>query len=475
MRTFRNIFRPRGPKSTASMTFECGRGRMWLDERGERLRTRLTSERGDTLIEVLISAVLVALIVVGTLTGLDSTNRATALQRARSQASALAEQNEEQLRSEPVAQLSELSKTHEARLREVTENGTLYDITSTAQYISDKTATASCNSTTPSADYIQTTTKVTWPAMGISKPVVETSIVSPPADSALIAQVLGASGEPVPGMNVTSTGPSSVSATTSSNGCAILAVLPGQYTLNVNRASYVDQNGYENSNEDSFYNSSFYVVAENTAKKQFEFAPAGEMAISFENPVSKLKVSGETFLAGNTGMSSPAYKVFGEVGKSATTVLSGKKLFPFVGAYSVYAGSCPADAPSVYGQTNPALKVPAISPTAEATVPLPPVSGIIVNKGTALKPGLALEGAEGTLVDTGCKAEGITVKRSFKTSAIGTLGYPGLPYGNYELCVTATIEGKPRKLTKPVEIHSPSGAEAKTLYLGEGEEKLGCP
>ncbi len=51
---------------------------------------------------MLVSALLVGLIVVGTFSGLNSTNRATSLDRARSQADALAEHDEEQLRSEPI-------------------------------------------------------------------------------------------------------------------------------------------------------------------------------------------------------------------------------------------------------------------------------------------------------------------------------------------------------------------------------------
>src|SRR5580700_12128098 len=80
------------------------------------------SERGDTLIEVLISAVLIALIVVGTLTGLDSTNKATARDRARSQADALAEHAEEQLRSEPINKLAALTESRPLT-ETVTENG----------------------------------------------------------------------------------------------------------------------------------------------------------------------------------------------------------------------------------------------------------------------------------------------------------------------------------------------------------------
>ena len=61
-------------------------------------RRSLASEAGDTLIEVLASAVLVALIVVAMFNGFDSASRASAGERSRAQADALAQQAEDQLR-----------------------------------------------------------------------------------------------------------------------------------------------------------------------------------------------------------------------------------------------------------------------------------------------------------------------------------------------------------------------------------------
>src|ERR1700733_4994281 len=98
----------------------------------------MADEAGDTLIEVLISAVLIALIVAATTFGLNSTNHATAYDRARSQADALAQQTEDELRSEPVEKLSELDRT-----QVVTEGKTKYTITSTSTYIADASATSS--------------------------------------------------------------------------------------------------------------------------------------------------------------------------------------------------------------------------------------------------------------------------------------------------------------------------------------------
>jgi Tfp pilus assembly protein PilV len=439
----------------------------------------LGGEAGDTLIEVLISALVIVLVVVATLTALNNANGATSLDRDRSQADALAQQDEEELRSQPVAKLSELSKTHEVLLREVTTGGTNFTIKSTAQYISDKTATTSCTSTTPNADYIETTSTVTWVSLKEGKPVVESGIISPPAGSALIVQVTGAAGEAVSGMSVEATGPTSISTTTSSDGCAILAVLPGEYKLNVSRTGYVDQNGYANSSEDSMSNTPVYVVAETTVKKSYEFAPAGELSVSFENPSTKAAIQGDTALAFNTSMTSPSFTAFGELGKPETTIATtAKKLFPFSSPYTAYAGTCPADAPTANGQSaNPApILVPAGS-RASITVPLPPIN-ISVRSGTQAgtgKEGSLLSGAEGTIVDTGCESEGIKSKRSFKTNSEGKVPYPGLPYGTYSLCVTATISGKHRKSTTEVVNDLTTGPPATTIYLGAGKEESSCP
>jgi Tfp pilus assembly protein PilV len=396
------------------------------------------SQVGDTLIEVIASALILGVIVVGTLTGLNSANRETSLDRARSQADALAQQEEDQLRSEPVAKLSELSSTHEVVEHEVDASGTNYTITSTAQYISDTTATSSCNSTTPQADYIETTSRVTWPWIGAGKPVVETSIISPPPDSAVIVRVTNASGEAVPGMAVTAAGPSNVSDETSADGCAILGVLPGEYSLNVSKAGYVDQNGFLNSHEDPISNAPFYVVAENTVKVPYEFAQAGALAVSYQNASTKEAAVGDSFVAANNGMN-PALRTFpGTVGTYTATTTSPTTVFPFTNTYSVYAGTCEADNPHVVNAANAEPSTVLVPPgkTAAATVGLPPVN-IQVMSGTAAgstHEGTPVVGAPGVIVDKGCS----NTTRSFLTGAGGVLPHPDLPYGKYLLCIEAT-------------------------------------
>jgi Tfp pilus assembly protein PilV len=391
------------------------------------------SERGDTLIEVLVSALLIAVITAATLFGLDSTNRATAIDRARSQADALAQQDEEQLRSEPVSKLSELNRSYKVvQGRTSHGSGTTYTITSTSQYVSDATATASCTSSKPTANYLLTTSKVTWPSMGNTKPVSETSIISPPVSSSLIGQVTN-SGTAVSGATVRATGPSpettANSVETSVNGCGILALSPGNYALNVSKPGYVTENWYENTSEDAHYPPNVYLVAASSTKKGFNLAPAGKLEVKFSGSTP---AEGDSFVAFNSNMTT--FRLTGTVGTYATAVTA-PKVFP--AEYTVYAGICEADKPSALKVGNPEvtkLKVPA-SGSVTTTVVQPPVK-IKVMTGTG--PGASTEGTvvttgTGYTRDTGCN----NAQRSFASTPLGALPRPGLPYGKYTMCVAA--------------------------------------
>jgi Tfp pilus assembly protein PilV len=428
-------------------------------------------ERGDTLIEVLVAAVVVVLVVTATITGLNSANRATAQQRARSQADLLAQQDEAEFRSFPISRLSEYSKNHEVDIQTVKNGDTEFKITSTAEYINDNTATSSCTSSSAStsaaaADYIETRSEVTWKGEGkTSKPVVETGLVSPPPDSAVIAEVLGAAGEPVPNMLVETAGTTSTTAETSTDGCAIVAVSPGEYKLNVSRLNYVDQNGYPNSDEDPVYNSSFYLVAENTVKRSFQFAPGGEVAVKFSAKTlagfQPPPQEGDSFVIYNSGMT--AFRKFGTPETYKEEVLSPKTIFPFTSKYIVYAGTCEADMPTLNGQaSNPEVAVSGWLKS-HVTVPLAPID-LVVREGTKSAPGALMSGATVTLEDTGCGT-----MRKTTTNLNGELPHPGMPFGTYKLCVSGTVGGTVRRyLNSTLAADSETGTEEK-VYLGEGE------
>jgi Tfp pilus assembly protein PilV len=426
----------------------------------------LASDAGDTLIEVVISAAIISLVVIAVLFGLDSTNRATSSSRARSQADALAQQDEERLRSEPIKKLSEVEHT-ETRI----VGATTYTIKTTSEYIADATSTASCTSSVAKADYLKTISKVTWPSMGAGGEVIETGVISPPADSALIVQV-EESGTPLAGATVVAAGPApSASAhelETSINGCAIFALSPGEYSINVSKTGYVDPNGYANTSYDKSTTQTVYLPAETTSKEGYNLGLAGKLKVSFTEGSPPVASQGDSFVAYTTGMTEPRpLPEPSTVGTYSSTIETSSSIFPFPTTYTVYAGTCAADLPTKNGQSsNPEIVVPP-GKVGEATVALAPINvKVLEAKGLPEK---VISGATVLLEDTGCK----TV-RKLTTTAAGALSHPGMPFGQYSLCVTAVIAGKPREYTEPVSNNSASGVTAPTIYLAEGKEGSVC-
>lgn len=431
------------------------------------VRSPMAAEEGDTLIEVVISVALISMVVIAVLFGLDSTNRATSASRARSQADVLAQEDEEQLRSEPVRRLDEIERTKEVKL-----GSTTYTVKTTSKYIADATSTASCTSSVAKADYLKTISTVTWPSMGPGGGVIETGVISPPADSALIVQVEEA-GAPLAGAQVDAIGPapsaSKYELETSANGCAILALSPGEYTINASKTGYVDPNGYVNTDADSSVTQSVYLPAETTLKEGYNLGLAGKVKVKFSN-VSE-PTEGDSFVIYNTGMSS--YRTFPEpstVGTYKPTIESPATVFPFTTNYTVYAGTCEADLPTRNGQgSNPEVLVPP-GKTGEATVPLASIN-VKVLEGKAL-PEKPVQKAVVTLEDTGCN----TV-RKLETTSAGTLSRPGMPFGTYSLCVSATVGAEKRRYTQAgLANNNVSGTPVQTVYLGEAEKSsAGCP
>jgi hypothetical protein len=424
-------------------------------------RGSLASEAGDTLIEVLISALLVGLIVVATLTGFNVTAGASASERARAQADALAQQAEERLRSLPLARLEALQV--EPIKEEITQNGAKYTIVSTAEYHIEE-GTSSCNSSSTNAGYYRTSSTVTGPWQSAKSPVVETGIISPPPGSALLIQVVNNAGEGAGGMTVTATGPTPESTvhtlTTTSNGCAVFAVKPGEYTINVSRAGYVDQNWYKESKEDPHTVHSVYLTAESSAKEEYRFDRAGTLEVEFETESENL--GGDSFTAVNSQMATPAFRAIPSPSTPetyATKIVSPAEVFPFTGKneYSVYAGTCEANNPvEVNAKNTPAPTVSVSGGTGKVTVPEPPIN-IRVMSGTkaGAEEGVPVEHASATLQERekaeGEKpeGEGCKVTRELKTTTKGVLSHPGMPYGEYKLCVTGGNAGGVNKEKSP--------------------------
>jgi len=414
-------------------------GRISTARAGERprlARLRAGSQDGFLLIEVMVSALLVGLIMIAMFNGFDVANRATADERAHAQADVLAQQDEDRLRGFQISELSAFHETRTVTYKEGTGTGTVYTITSKAQFISDATGTESCTAGAASADYIQTTSEVTWPALKARQPVVETGLIAPHLGGSLLVKVLDANGKGVSGMTVKATGPSPSTnvetGTTGANGCVIFgSVEPGEYKVTTFQTGYVEKNG---NSEQPTSEQVATVTNGSTTTKSFEFAQAGELEVSFTGATP---AEGDTFVAFNTGLTT--FRPFGAAEAYKSTLLSGlpKTIFPFSSNYTVYAGKCESDNPETINKVivdSSVLVTP--GSTAKVSVTVPPVNIQVMSGKSSVSPGLAIENATVKVTDTGCG----TV-RSFKTNAGGSLPRPGLPFAKYSLCVTGGASG----------------------------------
>src|SRR3954449_12123823 len=90
------------------------------------------SESGFALIEVIVSAAVLAIVSLAVLSGIDAANGASAREKARAVASNLAEQDQERLRAMSVATLDTLPQTSQVK-----GDGVSYTIKSEAKWITD--------------------------------------------------------------------------------------------------------------------------------------------------------------------------------------------------------------------------------------------------------------------------------------------------------------------------------------------------
>src|SRR5579862_5201507 len=101
----------------------------------------LAPEHGDTLIEMMVAAIMVALVAGATLTGYAQVAHMTSTQRHRVEADSLAELDQARLRGLTISQLAGAQGN---RAVSETVDGETYTITSRSQYVSGTTAAMSC-------------------------------------------------------------------------------------------------------------------------------------------------------------------------------------------------------------------------------------------------------------------------------------------------------------------------------------------
>ena len=116
------------------------------DDVGVGIRIR-HDDSGFSLIEVLVSALILAIAATGVFEGFDVASRASGRNRARSSAATLAEQDQERLRAMPVSALDGLDSARDVKVCTGSSGGCItYHVHSQSEWVADAGSGASCTS-----------------------------------------------------------------------------------------------------------------------------------------------------------------------------------------------------------------------------------------------------------------------------------------------------------------------------------------
>src|SRR4051795_13558492 len=177
-------------------------------------RLRLRAQGGFALIEVVVSAALLLVVAGGVLAGIEGPSNISGKNENRSQATDLAQQDQERMRSMSFTSLVGYTATTPVTVGNVT-----YSRNSTAIWIRDNNDPDSCNTQANSTggDYLKITSRVTPPSNG--RPVqIDSIMAAPPGPSStkgtLAGMVTDQANQGVTSLPVTIAGPSNMTVST---------------------------------------------------------------------------------------------------------------------------------------------------------------------------------------------------------------------------------------------------------------------
>jgi Tfp pilus assembly protein PilV len=388
------------------------------------------AQEGFGLIEVMVSALLMTLLATGLYTGFDGASTASANNRSRTIASALAQQDQERLRA---FQTTDLGNLHTSQTIAVA--GVAYTVASNADWVSDSSGTSSCTNASGTANYLQITSTVTWAAMGGIAPVTEESLLAPPNNSYgstlgnLAVQLTDHAGNPVTGAQVTLGAPANVTEGMNSLGCAVFAYTAvGSYPVSASQTGYVDPSGATTASQTAT------VAAASTSIVSLSYDLAASIAVSFDTKVGAAAAQPAQALAvtaSNSSLAAPGTRIFDPVGSTPQSTITATGLYPFTGAYGFYAGICKSDDPTTYSanyySTNPGAVALTPGQAASVTVREPAINIAVTRSGAALNGAHVIVKP---LVVNGC----VETYAAQLTNSTGALPAPGFPFGNYTVC-----------------------------------------
>jgi Tfp pilus assembly protein PilV len=454
---------------------------------GSRARKTPSGEDGFIIIEVLVSALILAIVAGAVLTLIATTSHSAAATRNHSTAYGLAQGDQARLRTLPISALKILGAGKVVSEPKV--NGTQFKVVSKAFFVNDKSQTASCTEQNASTDYVEITSTVSSTAM--PNAVALQSIISPSSGSidsthgSLVFQANNAVGEGVSKVAITASGPTTVSGETEATGCATFADIPsGNYKVTATAGGLITPEG-----SSTFVKEQVGAPNGGTQQVPIYFDRAGIVTPTFKylEPKTGLLTLApmDTMELFNSENGSKTLTFGTQNLTTRSSTLTDESVYPFKTKYAVYAGSCTANNPDPEGKelNGEAIAKLAVTGggTSIATIRVPALN-LTVNTSS----GTAVKGAKVILSDANCSG----VKREYTTNEIGhivnslsevatkTTEAVGLPFGTYNICVSATISGQTRRVeatgASAVIVKNLTTAAAKTLALPSSGSSSSC-
>jgi Tfp pilus assembly protein PilV len=405
----------------------------------DRLHDLRFRQDGAVLMEVLFSTLVVAMATAAVLKGVEGSVNTATLNRERSVAAQLAEQDQERMRSYKATSLDGYSDT-----RTVTVKGINYTVDSSTQWIYDSSGTKSCTSDTSQASYLKLMSTVT-PKLG--KPVSATSLLTPPNGTysndkgSLAVMITDRNGTGRPNIPVSING-QGVSETDNTNdsGCANFYYIPvGNYTVTPSAPGLVDRTGSASPTITSG------VVGGASTLATIELDVPVAINVSFDTKQGTFAAQparAQYVRLASSGLASPGY-LAQSLGTFPTTnnTFNFSSLYPFTSGFAFYGGdggSCDKNNPTVWNSSYSANTV-AVTPgsTYNVTARLPAIWIKVQNSGTNLA------NADVRITPTDANCTGITYPLQLTTATTATppaaLPNPGFPWGNYTVCADNSI------------------------------------
>lgn len=422
-------------------------------------RLRISDDRGFAMVEAIVAAMLLVMVALGVLKGLDTAQQSSGREKARSTAAALTEQDQERLRSFRAVDLANYDET-----RTINVNNVDYTVQSQVDWIRDSTGgTQSCNNSASQADYMRITSTTTSNLVNTPiAPITQSSLVAPPVGAfgtnqgTLGIQVNGRDGTGKEDVNVTITGPTTVTNPTNSAGCAIFAYVPvGAYTAKVDTDGWVDKGGNQ------AYSVGATVSNGTVNVKNMDYDLAASVDANFDTETlggATVAATTTQLSAANPGVPSGPFapfageRVWNPPGALGTITASG--LFPFADGYNLYGGGCPGADPTKYDPdyftTLGSSAVVSVDPGAASpagTVRLPSINLRVLYNGAPL----ASTYQNYTRILVTSTSTNCSEKFSFpapSTDANGWMLQPALPFGTYKVCAESRTPASTSSLRK---------------------------